>query len=103
MTDLDYIRQHTPTTEQLALLAEECCELAQAALKMRRTIDPDGSPTAVSYTEAHALFHEETADVMLCLEVFGEYTKGDVGGMGSVADIMRRKLKRWVKRGESFF
>ena len=46
----------------LRLLAEECSELAHAALKMVRVMH---SETPVTYDEAHANLVEELADVML--------------------------------------
>ena len=46
----------------LRLVAEECSELAHAALKMVRVRNND---TPVTYDEAHANLVEELADVML--------------------------------------
>ena len=46
-------RYYLTEGELLCQLAEESAELAQAALKERRTFDDD-NPTPVSYTDAHA-------------------------------------------------
>ena len=51
--------------ELLAGLAEEAAELAQAALKLRRTLD-GRNPTPVSTGDASRKLNEEFADVLLC-------------------------------------
>ena len=79
-----------PRTEILAQLAEEAAELAQAALKLRRTLDGT-NPTPVSEAEAGAALVEELSDVFLCCELLNVrpsyYT-------------MQNKLSRWRKRLE---
>lgn len=95
--NIEYIRKHTPDPEQLAMLAEECTELAQAALKMRRVIDPDASPTTVSSRDAENHLREEVADVLTCLLVIGDYI-AFVEPYDSTAQIISDKSERWRER-----
>lgn len=98
---LNYIRAQLPETELLAQLAEECNELAQAALKLRRAID-GRNPTPVRLSDAYGNLVEEIADVKLCLRVLGYHLDDpcyDIAG--------NRKLARWngrlreAERGEA--
>lgn len=84
------IRRKMPVTELLAGLAEECSELAQAALKLRRVFDQK-NPTPMSEEEAIEHLYEEIADVKLyCsqLDIPARY----------ISEIMERKEKRWEER-----
>lgn len=56
------IKQHLPQDELLAQLAEECAELSQAALKLRRALTGI-NPTPVTAEEARKNLVEEAADV----------------------------------------
>lgn len=51
--------------EILCQCAEECSELAQAVLKMRRALV---GTTPLTQSEARALINEEAADVLNCVE-----------------------------------
>lgn len=69
-------------------LAEECCELAQAALKMARIMRCE-NPTPVTQYNASMSVGEEYADVGLCANVLGlKYNPY----------IATQKLDRWVER-----
>lgn len=86
----NYIRHKMPVTELLAGLAEECSELAQAALKLRRVFDQK-NPTPMSEEDAMEHLYEEIADVKLyCsqLNIPARY----------ISEIMERKEKRWEER-----
>lgn len=78
--------------ELLLQIAEECNELGQAALKLRRA---KNGLTPVSVEEAHKKLLEEIADVVLCLDVlgFGE-------DLITILNIMDYKLTRWKARLE---
>lgn len=91
------IIQNTPRHELLAQLAEECAELAQAALKLRRTLNPDASPTDVTEDTAEIRFREEVADVLLCI---GMATHEDVRTSVTldIAHTMIYKRERWANR-----
>ena len=79
-----------PLTELLAGLAEECAELAQAALKLRRKFDGT-NPTPISEDDAIDHFEEEVADVELYLEQI-DYSRQHV------TDIKTIKMNRWNER-----
>lgn len=86
------IKQQLSDEELLCQLAEECSELAQAALKMRRVMN-GANPTPVTTDEATHAIAEEIADILLVLRVLGyPYEARDV------ELIQNRKLSRWVQR-----
>jgi NTP pyrophosphatase (non-canonical NTP hydrolase) len=71
-------------------LAEECTELAHAALKVARTYRRE-NPTPVTMTEAVRSVYEEFTDVMTVANVIGL----------KVDDLaMEGKLDRWHQRLE---
>ena len=88
------IKQHIPQDERLAQLAEECAELSQAALKLRRALTGI-NPTPVTVEEARKNLVEETADVY---NVMGLLL--DAADNAEIYSIIRRKKERWVKRLE---
>ena len=88
MSNFDFL----PQTELLAQLAEECAELGQAALKLRRVLD-GSNPTPVSYQEAKHALMEEAADVQLCMR-----TVHALADQAVIDDIIRRKQARWLQR-----
>lgn len=98
MTDeskIKYVREHLTSAALLEQLAEECTELAQAALKLAR-IHRGENPTPVHMAEAVDELCEEVADVMLCkaVEAFDD---------DKLLSIEREKLDRWVERlGEKY-
>lgn len=84
------MKAYLPLTELLAGVAEECCELGQAALKLRRVFD-GGNPTPMTQEQAIENFEEEVADVQLYLDQIG-YSRG------RVKEIKAAKLARWEAR-----
>lgn len=84
------IKNKIPVMERLAGLAEECSELAQAALKLRRVYDQT-NPTPVPEDDAIQHLYEEVADMSLYLNLL------DIN-WNSVREIMRAKEKRWEER-----
>jgi len=84
-----------PETECLAQLAEEACELAQAALKLRRAMGA-GNPTPVSAEDAIANLEEEIADVQLCTAVL-VYADGKINA-DNINKVMNQKAERWLER-----
>lgn len=79
-----------PVNELLCGLAEECSELAQAALKLRRAYDQT-NPTPVDQDTAFEKLCEEIADVLLYIEQV-------TVPMTYILEIKQRKLKRWQSR-----
>lgn len=92
MENLEYIRERLTCRAQLEQLAEEACELGQAALKMIRVLHGE-SPTPTTYNEATAKLVEETADVLLALEVLRIYPDTE-----SVNVVRSEKMDRWAER-----
>ena len=91
---IDYIRGKLSQEELLAQLAEECAELVQAALKLRRVYS-GSNPTPVNREDAFNNLIEEIADVTLCAEVLGLNTPELCFEVGR---IWNKKLKRWADR-----
>lgn len=95
MHPLKYIGENLTTKELLCQLAEECSELAKAALKLRRTISPNDNPTPITHDQALSNFKEEVADIKLVLLVLNvKFDDPDI------EDICKRKTQRWINRLE---
>lgn len=77
----------------LELLAEECAELAHAALKYARVIRGE-NPTPVDAEEASHNMLEELADVL----VMASDVSGNMYAPGAVKTMAERKLERSVER-----
>jgi NTP pyrophosphatase (non-canonical NTP hydrolase) len=91
---IDAIREIMPLEEIMTQLAEEASELAQAALKYRRTMS-NSNPTPITRREAEKKLLEEIADVKLCLHVSGfEAVRHKI----SVNRTISAKAERWLKR-----
>lgn len=96
MKPSEIIASRVSRGDMLAQLAEECCELAQAALKLRRTFEGT-SPTPVMEHEAEYDFREEIADVLLTLH----YASGGDVSVVATKDIVEtatQKEARWAQR-----
>ena len=91
------IVEHIGVPALLEQTAEECCELAQACLKMARKIR-DENPTPKSIEDIRDGLVEEAADVELCLELLEFETK--LLSYIEVDRIMEEKKARWVNRLE---
>lgn len=82
------IRQRVPEAALYEQLAEECVELAHAALKLAR-VKRGENPTPVSAEEAMGAVMEEYTDVRLVAYVLE---------MGWDIEMFERKLLRWHER-----
>ena len=89
---MQYIIDCLSTEELLAQLAEECSELAQAALKYRRVLDGT-NPAQISKEEAIRNLLEEIADVHLQLELLGFNSEKTEA---VCREVMARKTDRWA-------
>ena len=78
----------------LEQLAEECAELAQAALKAAR-IQRGENPTPVGRKMAHKMLQEEVNDVLLCIR---ELEKS--GELEEDKNAQAHKKSRWLERIE---
>lgn len=74
------------------LLAEECCELAQASLKMARILRKE-NPTPKTVEEVYSNLVEERTDVELCIQELG---------IEHDPDLQEYKEKRFYQRYEDF-
>ena len=92
MNDLEYIRANLPQEEQLAQLAEEATELAQAALKYRRALDGT-NPARIGSDGAYADLLGEVADVELSLLALGIPRGKDESDF--ICRVMAEKMIRW--------
>ena len=93
--NLEYISKHLSDDDKLCQLAEEAAELAQAALKLRRTFSKD-NPTPISFNEARCDLLGEIADVLNCLSVCG--IPYDGGDSEYIDRKQGEKLHRWAQR-----
>lgn len=92
------ITRTIPRPELLAQLAEECTELAHAALKLRRALT-GVNPTPVTVAEAEEMLLNETADVLTAIN----YAITDQAMLEPDGDIYLRMLEkndRWISRLE---
>jgi NTP pyrophosphatase (non-canonical NTP hydrolase) len=82
----------------LEMLAEECCELGQAALKLARIVRGE-NPARITYEEAYLKLVEEVADVCNALDVLDEgvMAKYNRSLDHETRDVMPAKLTRWYK------
>lgn len=93
MIDHDYIttiRASVPFPALYEQLAEECTELAHAALKMARVMRAE-NPTPVSLDRALSNLYEEASDV---------HTVAKILNLRPDPHIVTEKLKRWYDRIE---
>ena len=91
---IDVIREMMPLAEIMTQLAEEASELAQAALKYRRTLS-NSNPTPVTRREPEKKLLEEIAYVKLCLHVSGfEAVRHKI----EVNRTITAKSQRWLQR-----
>ena len=82
--------EELPEETRLIQLAEECSELAQAALKLVRVLHGD---TPVSRDEAVSNLIEEIADVDVCVFVLS-----DIAPSKEVCEKIVQKKQRWESR-----
>lgn len=87
---MEKIKQEIGEEEVLAQLAEEATELAQAALKLRRSLN-GRNVTPVSRLDAEMDVQEEMADVLLMMVMVGIEP-------GEIAETVYKKVPRWCGR-----
>lgn len=88
---LAYIRNHLPADLIFNQLAEECCELAQAAHKASRLITVK-NPTPRTSDSVIKNLREELTDVLLVCALLGIHEDGE---------LANAKLERWCGRVSS--
>lgn len=97
MNDVEKIMERLSMPERLTQLAEECAELGQAALKLRRVIDGT-NPTPVGMKKAQDALMEEAADVLLCMAVTVPGVEADLSVNWMIWKIVKEKTARWADR-----
>lgn len=70
-TPIEYVKANLVARDVLEALAEECCELSQAALKTIRAAEGN-NPTPISYDACMDKLAEETNDVLMVLTLLGK-------------------------------
>lgn len=93
MNKVRYIHNELGAEELLCQLAEECAELTQAALKLRRAYTGK-NPTPVSLEQAIAGLLEEIADVRLCTETLLLNDEDEA----EIKATTEYKTERWANR-----
>ena len=78
----------------LELTAEECTELAHAALKLARYLRGE-NPTPEEMDSLLVKLHEEMADVLVCSNVLVE---AELIYPSMIERLEKNKIERWVER-----
>ena len=96
MTDWQTIKALVPRGEILAQLAEECAELGQAALKLRRALTR-ANPTPAGAEDCVAALYEEIAEVHTCIDVI-LMDMDTRHAVDVIEATMAAKAERWAGR-----
>lgn len=91
---MNKISDYLSTSDLLCQLAEECSELAQAALKLKRAMEGTNPPQR-SILECWDDLDEEIADVFLVIQQMG---LADKENTKKFVDIAGKKKERWLDR-----
>ena len=75
------------------ILILNCNRLAKAAIKLRRVLNPNASPTPVTQEEAERNLAEAIVNVKSCIDAIGNYWDKNI-----VKGICKDKANRWIKR-----
>lgn len=93
---MEYISEHLTDREALEQLAEEAAELAQAAMKLCRTLEDSHNPTSVSHADGWRLMDEELVDVLNAYcAVYGDFSAAANALMDCAGSP---KWERWYER-----
>lgn len=99
------VSDYIPERVAYSQLAEECVELAHAALKLSRFADPDQIKTVGAAHEDEVIRNviEEIGDVLCCLDVLMEFSR--IGGVvmidDAITEAQEMKYQRWLGRLEN--
>lgn len=88
--NIEYIIEHVSEHRLYEQLAEECCELAQAALKMSRYLQKEDS-VDMNKKEIHSKLDEEMTDVFVCLDTLHRRPNINM-------ELAAKKANRWKNR-----
>jgi len=105
MSEQRKVSDYIPERVAYSQLAEECTELAHAALKLSRIVDPEQCDTVGGISEDSALQNliEETGDVLCCLEVALSFERltSVIMVEDQIMEARDRKYNRWLERLEN--
>lgn len=90
--EVEYIKENLDEGERLLCLIEECTELAETALKLRRVLD-GRNPTPITLQDAFSNLLEKYGDVINCIEVLITPTQN-----AKAIQSRLKKRTRWVQR-----
>lgn len=90
LQNIEYISDSISEHRLYEQLAEECCELAQAALKMSRYLQEEDS-VAMTKEEIYSKLDEEMTDVFVCLDTLYRRPNIDM-------ELAAKKANRWKDR-----
>lgn len=91
--NIEFIRSRIHVVYGLNQLAEECCELAHAALKLGRAIEQK-NPTPVDEETARENLRSECEDVFACLAVLAELPVLEMVDR----EETQKRIERWARR-----
>ncbi len=98
MNEYEYIAKRVPEGDLLCQIAEEAAELAQAAMKYRRSMGTS-NPTPVQLADALRHLLEEAADVQLAVDVWKvKYNNGSDVADDVIDSTVDVKRSRWIRR-----
>lgn len=98
MTNMQKITSTVTKRELLMQLAEECSELAKAALKLARTLPDSTNPTPIAQETAFASVLEEYADICVAYTAVRDGVLPHRWQKKDPAEAMRYKEERWAAR-----
>lgn len=84
----------------LEMLAEECVELAQAALKLAR-VERGENPASVSEDHAQSDLMEEWADVLICSEYLDEMAWFRPQVVNQCIRVKKRRAMERIRHGQN--
>lgn len=90
LQNIEYVRNHLSEHRLYEQLAEECCELAQVALKMSRYLQDEDS-VAMTEKEINNKLDEEMTDIFVCLDALTHRPNIDM-------ELAAKKANRWKNR-----
>lgn len=94
---MDKISDYFSTSDLLCQLAEECSELAQAALKLKRAMEGTNPPQS-SILECWDDLDEEIADVFLVIQQMGLTDREHTEKFVAIAEKKKNQWLHWLQK-----
>lgn len=96
---MDKISDYLSTGDLLCQLAQECSELAQAALKLKRAMEGTNPPQR-SILECWDDLDEEIADVFLVIQQMGLTDKKNAEKLLAIIDQKKKRWLDWLRKNQ---